>query len=128
MSEVGANALLPTGGAGGLALGAWALKRGGMPAHEIARRTVAFFLLTSIANVLGVIVLGIGLAVGVLPGEGNLLRPCCRPPSPHWQSSDRCSPDAPRQLCMRACCKARSEAPRHAPSSPSSHSWRSQTG
>ena len=73
MSEVGANALLPTGGAGGLALGAWALKRGGMPAHEIARRTVAFFLLTSIANVLGVIVLGIGLAVGVLPGEGNLL-------------------------------------------------------
>ena len=31
MSELGANALFPTGGAGGLALGAWALKRGGMP-------------------------------------------------------------------------------------------------
>ncbi len=73
MSELGANALFPTGGAGGLALGAWALKRGGMQAREIARRTVAFFLLTSVPNVLGVILLGIGLAIGVFGGESNLL-------------------------------------------------------
>jgi uncharacterized protein (TIRG00374 family) len=73
MSELGANALFPTGGAGGLALGAWALKRGGMPGEEIARRTVSFFLLTSVPNVLGVIVIGFALAVGVLGGEGNLL-------------------------------------------------------
>ena len=73
MSELGANALIPTGGAGGLALGAWALKRGGMQAEDIARRTVAFFLLTSVPNVLGVIVLGLGLAIGVFGGEGNLL-------------------------------------------------------
>ncbi len=73
MSELGANALFPTGGAGGLALGAWALKRGGMDAAEIARRTVAFFLLTSVPNVLGVIVLGVLLASGAVPGEGNLL-------------------------------------------------------
>jgi uncharacterized protein (TIRG00374 family) len=72
MSELGANALFPTGGAGGLALGAWALNRGGMPGSEIARRTVAFFLLTSVANVLGVIVIGIGLALRVFPGETNL--------------------------------------------------------
>jgi uncharacterized protein (TIRG00374 family) len=72
MSELGANALFPTGGAGGLALGAWALKRGGMAGAEIARRTVAFFLLTSVPNVLGVILVGIGLAVGLLPGETNL--------------------------------------------------------
>jgi uncharacterized protein (TIRG00374 family) len=72
MSELGANAIFPTGGAGGLALGAWALKRGGMPATEIARRTVAFFLLTSVANVVGVIVVGVGLAVRVFPGETNL--------------------------------------------------------
>ena len=72
MSELGANALFPTGGAGGLALGAWALRRGGMPAAEIARRTVAFFLLTSVANVTGVIVLGAGLAVRIVPGETNL--------------------------------------------------------
>jgi uncharacterized protein (TIRG00374 family) len=72
MSELGANALFPTGGAGGLALGAWALKRGGMPASEIARRTVAFFLLTSVPNVVGVVVVGLGLALGVFPGESNL--------------------------------------------------------
>jgi uncharacterized protein (TIRG00374 family) len=72
MSELGANALLPTGGAGGLALGAWALQRGGMPIAEIARRTAAFFMLTSVANVGGVALIGIGLAVRVLPGETNL--------------------------------------------------------
>src|SRR5256885_8349567 len=73
MSELGANALFPTGGAGGLALGAWALRRGGMQGSEIARRTVAFFLLTSVPNVLGVIILGAGLATGALAGETNLL-------------------------------------------------------
>jgi uncharacterized protein (TIRG00374 family) len=73
MSELGANALFPTGGAGGLALGAWALKRGGMPAAEIARRTVAFFLLTSIANFVGVLVVGTGLATHVFSGDHNLL-------------------------------------------------------
>jgi uncharacterized membrane protein YbhN (UPF0104 family) len=56
-----------------LALGAWALKRGGMPGEEIAKRTVAFFLLTSLPNVLGVIFLGLALAVGALGGESNLL-------------------------------------------------------
>ncbi len=71
MSELGANALFPTGGAGGLALGAWALRRGQMPVDEIARRTVAFFLLTSVANVVGVIVVGVGLALRVFPGETN---------------------------------------------------------
>jgi uncharacterized protein (TIRG00374 family) len=73
MSELGANALFPTGGAGGLALGAWALRRGGMQRREIARRTVAFFLLTSVPNVLGVILIGFALALGVLAGERNLL-------------------------------------------------------
>jgi uncharacterized protein (TIRG00374 family) len=72
-SELGANAVVPTGGAGGLALGAWALKRGGMEGREIARRTVAFFLLTSVPNVLGVIILGICLATGLIGGESNLL-------------------------------------------------------
>lgn len=71
MSELGANALFPTGGAGGLALGVWALKRGGMPASEIARRSVAFFLLTSVANVVGLIVVGLGLAAQIFPGETN---------------------------------------------------------
>jgi uncharacterized membrane protein YbhN (UPF0104 family) len=69
LSELGANAVVPTGGAGGLALGAWALRRGGMDVDRIARRSVAFFLLTSVPNVLGVIVIGFGLATGLLGGH-----------------------------------------------------------
>ena len=69
MSEQAANVLLPTGGAGGLALGAWALGRIGMPAERVGRRTVAFFLITSSVNFLAVIVAGLGLAGGLLSGE-----------------------------------------------------------
>ncbi len=69
MAEQAANVLLPTGGAGGLALGAWALGRIGMPADRIGRRTVAFFLITSSVNFAAVIFAGIGLGLGILPGE-----------------------------------------------------------
>ena len=69
MAEQAANVLLPTGGAGGLALGAWALRRLGMPAERIGRRTVAFFLITSSVNFAAVILAGIALALGLLPGE-----------------------------------------------------------
>jgi uncharacterized membrane protein YbhN (UPF0104 family) len=71
-AELGANAVLPTGGFGGLALGAWALHRGGMDSGRIARRSVAFFFLTSLPNVLGVIIIGVGLAVGVFDGRASL--------------------------------------------------------
>ena len=51
LSELAANSLFTVGGAGGLALGAWIMRRGGLPADFIAQRTVAFFLITSLANV-----------------------------------------------------------------------------
>ena len=73
MTELAANSLLSVGGAGGLALGAWILRRGGMPAQHVARRTVAFFLLTSLANVTALIVAGIGLATGLLSGSPSRL-------------------------------------------------------
>lgn len=72
MAEEGADSLLPVGGAGGLALGAWALRRGGMPASEIAHKSVAFFLLTSVANVATLVLLGAGLATRVLPGYAGV--------------------------------------------------------
>jgi uncharacterized protein (TIRG00374 family) len=65
MAEQAANSLLPAGGAGGLALGAWALRRGGMSADHIARRSVAFFILTSLANVGTLIVFGAASAAGL---------------------------------------------------------------
>ena len=73
VAEEGAGSLFPLGGAGSLALGVWALRRGGMPADEIARKTVAFFLLTSAAPVGMLLLLGAGLATGDLPGGGGLL-------------------------------------------------------
>ena len=73
VAEEGAGSLFPLGGAGSLALGVWALRRGGMPADEIARKTVAFFLLTSAVPVAMLLLLGAGLATGILPGGGGLL-------------------------------------------------------
>jgi uncharacterized membrane protein YbhN (UPF0104 family) len=67
-AELAANSLLSVGGAGGLALGAWIMRRGGVPGSQIARRTVAFFLITSAANVGFLILAGVGLATGVLKG------------------------------------------------------------
>jgi uncharacterized membrane protein YbhN (UPF0104 family) len=66
MAEQGANSVLSVSGAGGLALGAWALRRSGVTAEYIGRRTVAFFFLTSMANVVGVIVFAALYALGVL--------------------------------------------------------------
>jgi uncharacterized membrane protein YbhN (UPF0104 family) len=73
LSELGANSVLSVGGAGGLALGAWILRRGGLEPAFIARRTVAFFLLTSLANVGFLALGGLALATGVLHGSPGLL-------------------------------------------------------
>jgi uncharacterized membrane protein YbhN (UPF0104 family) len=70
-SELATNSVLSVGGAGGLALGAWILRRGGLPTALIARRTVAFFLLTSLANVGFLIIGGIGLGTGILHGADS---------------------------------------------------------
>ena len=73
LSELGANSVFSIGGAGGLALGAWILRRGGLGAGFIARRTVAFFLLTSLANVGFLFLGGVALATGVLHGSPDLV-------------------------------------------------------
>src|SRR4051794_6078776 len=73
LSELAANSVLSIGGAGGLALGAWILRRGGLPGAFIARRTVAFFLLTSLANVGFLALGGLALATGVLSGAPGLV-------------------------------------------------------
>ena len=64
MAAQGTNVLLPSGGTGGLALAAWALKRAGMPADRLARRTIAFYVLTSSVNFLTAVVAGLALAIG----------------------------------------------------------------
>jgi uncharacterized membrane protein YbhN (UPF0104 family) len=71
MSEMAANSLLPISGAGGLALGAWALRRGGMDVEQIGRKTVALYFLTSLANVTLVIVFASLYGVGALGEDPN---------------------------------------------------------
>lgn len=66
LSELAAGSIVPASGAGGLALGAWILRQGGMPAQRIASRSVAFFLVKSSVNFVAVAVLGAVMAVGVL--------------------------------------------------------------
>lgn len=68
MAEQAANVLVPTGGAGGLALGAWALRQEGMSTDHIARRSVAFFVLTSLPNFGCAAVVGPLLLLGVFSG------------------------------------------------------------
>lgn len=71
-SELAMGSLVPASGAGGLALGAWVLHRGGMGGARIARRSVAFFLIKSGVNFLAVAVLGTVMAVGLLGPELSL--------------------------------------------------------
>jgi uncharacterized membrane protein YbhN (UPF0104 family) len=72
-SELAAGSLVPASGAGGLALGAWILHRGGMPADRIARRSVAFFLIKSSVNFVAVAALGTLMAVGLVGPHRSLL-------------------------------------------------------
>ncbi len=73
MAEQAANVLLPTGGAGGLALGAWALRRGGLSSEYVARRSVAFFVITSTPNFLCAAIVGPLLLLGVLSGHAPVV-------------------------------------------------------
>jgi uncharacterized membrane protein YbhN (UPF0104 family) len=71
-SELAMGSLVPASGAGGLALGAWVLHRGGMGGRRIARRSVAFFVIKSGVNFVAVAVLGALLAVGLLGPDLSL--------------------------------------------------------
>jgi uncharacterized membrane protein YbhN (UPF0104 family) len=73
-SELAMGSIVPASGAGGLALGAWILRRAGMPADQIARRSVAFFLIKSSVNFAAVTVIGVLLAVGVIGPHQPLWR------------------------------------------------------
>jgi uncharacterized membrane protein YbhN (UPF0104 family) len=71
-SELAMGSLVPASGAGGLALGAWVLYRGGMDGERIARRSVAFFLIKSGVNFVAVAVIGTALAVGLVGPDLSL--------------------------------------------------------
>jgi uncharacterized membrane protein YbhN (UPF0104 family) len=73
MTAQGVNVLVPAGGTGGLAAATVIMARAGIPASFTAGRMVALFLLTAVAtNVLLIIVGGLGVASGLLPGTASL--------------------------------------------------------
>lgn len=64
-AELAFGAVVPAGGAGGLAVGAWAMRAWGIPWSRIADRSAVTFLLTSAINVIVLALTGLGLAIGV---------------------------------------------------------------
>jgi uncharacterized membrane protein YbhN (UPF0104 family) len=71
LAELAMNSVVSVSGLAGIALGAWVLRSRGVSAARIARRSVLIFVLTSAVNVVAVIVIGVLMWLGVLPGSRN---------------------------------------------------------
>jgi uncharacterized membrane protein YbhN (UPF0104 family) len=69
-AEEAFGAVVPVGGAGGLAVGAWAMRAWGVSWARIANRSAVIFLLTSAINGVVLAVAGLGIMFGI--GRGHL--------------------------------------------------------
>jgi uncharacterized protein (TIRG00374 family) len=72
MAGVAATLLFSAAGAGGIALTYWALRKAGMRRREVGRRMVAFLALHYVFYPFALIVFGILLRTGVLPGKHSV--------------------------------------------------------
>ncbi len=68
MAGLAATRLFAAGGAGGVAVTAWSLRRSGMASREVAQRMVAFLVLLYGVYMAALVVCGVGLYTGLLPG------------------------------------------------------------
>jgi uncharacterized protein (TIRG00374 family) len=71
MAGLAATRVFAAGGAGGIALTAWALRRAGMPKRAVADQTLAFLVLTYGVYMAAVVLGGFGLYFSVLPGSDD---------------------------------------------------------
>jgi uncharacterized membrane protein YbhN (UPF0104 family) len=69
LAALAASRVFSAGGAGGLVLQSWALRRAGLEAREVADRTVGFIVLQYLVYMLAVVVFGFGLYWGLFPGD-----------------------------------------------------------
>ena len=69
MAGLAATRLFAAGGAGGLVLTAWALRRSGMERRKVADKTLSFLILTYLVYMAALIVCGFGLYWGVFEGR-----------------------------------------------------------
>lgn len=68
LAGLAATRLFSAGGAGGIVLTYWALRKAGMPRRETATRMVAFLVLLYAVYMLTLVIDGVLLHAGVLPG------------------------------------------------------------
>ncbi|MFI4977714.1 MAG: YbhN family protein [Solirubrobacterales bacterium] len=73
LSELAINSVVSVSGLAGIALGAWVLRSKGISVERIARRSVLIFVLTSAVNVGAVVVIGVPMWLGLLPGSRDEL-------------------------------------------------------
>jgi uncharacterized membrane protein YbhN (UPF0104 family) len=72
VAGVAATRLFSAGGAGGIALTYWALRKAGMGRRDVGRRMVAFLSLQYVFYPIALIVFGVLLRTGVLPGKDSV--------------------------------------------------------
>ncbi len=72
MAGLAATRLFSAGGAGGILLTFWALRKAGMERHESGRRMVAFLALQYVFYPVALIVCGVLLRTDVVPGKGSV--------------------------------------------------------
>ncbi len=80
LSELAVNSVVSVSGLAGLALGAWVMRERGFSVERIARRTVLIFVLTSAVSAAAVVVIGLPMWLGLLPGTQDellTLLPAC---------------------------------------------------
>jgi uncharacterized membrane protein YbhN (UPF0104 family) len=73
LSELAVNAVVSVSGIGGIMLGAWVMRSKGLSVERIATRSVQLFVITSAVNVLAVLLIGVGMWTGALPGSTDPL-------------------------------------------------------
>jgi putative heme transporter len=71
MSGLAATRLFASAGAGGIALTAWALRRSGMAARIVACRMVAQLALLYGVYMATLVIVGLGMYIGLIPGGGG---------------------------------------------------------
>ena len=72
MAGLAATRIFSAAGAGGLVLTYWALRKAGMPRRRAACRMVAFLVMTYFVYTAALVIFGVLLRTGVLPGEDPL--------------------------------------------------------
>jgi uncharacterized protein (TIRG00374 family) len=68
MAGLAASRIFAAGGAGGLVLTAWALRRAGLRKRVVADKTLTFLILTYFPYMMALIVCGLGLRIGLFEG------------------------------------------------------------